>query len=84
MRIELFHIDSAPEMKWKASTYTTGLKSPYLRSTAPIFTHKLRNYYGRQDDTLKLQCCVDGEPRPVVTWLKEGKPVMESKRIQVC
>lgn len=69
-------------MKWKATSYSSGLK-PTSRSTIPVFTSKLRNYYGRQGDALKLQCCVDGEPKPVVSWLKEGKPLMESENIKV-
>ena len=70
-------------MKWRATTYNTPLKSAARRTTLPVFTTKLRNYYGREGDTIKLQCCVDGEPAPVVSWLKEGKPLLESDRIKV-
>ncbi|XP_067933209.1 myosin light chain kinase, smooth muscle-like [Watersipora subatra] len=70
------------DMKWRATTYNTPLKSAARRTTLPVFTTKLRNYYGREGDTIKLQCCVDGEPAPVVSWLKEGKPLLESDRIK--
>lgn len=75
--------DTTNTMKLKVSSYSAGLKSSSLRSSVPVFTTKLRNHYGRQGDTLKLQCRVDGEPKAVISWLKEGKPLMENNRIKV-
>lgn len=70
-------------MKLKVTNYSAGLKSSSLRTSVPVFTTKLRNHYGRQGDSFKLQCRVDGEPKPVISWLKEGKPLLGSSRIKV-
>ena len=78
-----FYVDTASTMKLKVSNYSAGLKSSSLRTSVPVFTTKLRNHYGRQGDTFKLQCRVDGEPQPVISWLKEGKPLLENNRIKV-
>jgi len=70
-------------MKLKVSPFSSGLKTSAFRTSLPVFTSKLRNHYGRQGGALKLQCKVDGEPKPVISWHKEGKPLSSNHRIQV-
>uniref|UniRef100_A0A8C5TSA8 Titin n=1 Tax=Malurus cyaneus samueli TaxID=2593467 RepID=A0A8C5TSA8_9PASS len=55
-----------------------------FKSTLPatILT-KPRSITVSEGETARFSCDVDGEPAPTITWLREGQPIVSSRRFQV-
>ena len=57
----------------------TAAKKP--TGTAPELTSPLQPVTSMEGNPVKLECQVKGEPQPDIEWFKDGKPVVESKRV---
>uniref|UniRef100_A0A8C4KP64 Ig-like domain-containing protein n=1 Tax=Dromaius novaehollandiae TaxID=8790 RepID=A0A8C4KP64_DRONO len=44
---------------------------------------KPRSITVSEGETARFSCDVDGEPAPVITWLRAGQPIVSSRRFQV-
>uniref|UniRef100_A0AC34RNT1 Ig-like domain-containing protein n=1 Tax=Panagrolaimus sp. JU765 TaxID=591449 RepID=A0AC34RNT1_9BILA len=56
---------------------------PTIRGTAPDFRAKLTDQRVQQNQTAKFSCGLVGEPRPTVTWFKDGKQLPNVERYQM-
>lgn len=44
----------------------------FLNAVPPVITQEVMDYYVKEGDDVKLGCQVDGNPKPVITWNKNG------------
>lgn len=50
------------------------------RPVAPFFSLPLTRKTFEVDSPAKMGCAVQGNPKPEVTWLKNGQPIMSSSK----
>ena len=46
---------------------------------APVFVKKLKDQKIRDGDTVILTCSVEGEPRPQITWYRNGTEILDNQ-----
>jgi len=54
---------------------------PKPKGTIPSFTSELTPTAAKEGEKYKLVCKVSGEPKPTVTWFKDGKEVPLDSRV---
>ncbi|RZF39037.1 hypothetical protein LSTR_LSTR016449, partial [Laodelphax striatellus] len=50
----------------------------------PTFTRRIQDKYDYRADELTLECKVQGQPRPTITWKKDDKSLPARGRYQQC
>jgi len=56
-------------------------KKYHLFSAPPIIVSASRDITVKTGTTVELQCLVEGYPKPVVTWFKDGHSIIPGPRI---
>ena len=51
---------------------------------APRFTEKLRTVHVVDGSVVQMECRVEGEPRPTITWFRQTAIIKPSTDFQVC
>ena len=46
---------------------------------APVFVKKLKDQKIRDGDTVILTCSVEGQPRPQITWSRNGVEILDNQ-----
>lgn len=46
---------------------------------APVFLKKLKDQKIRDGDTVILTCSVEGQPRPQITWSRNGVEILDNQ-----
>jgi hypothetical protein len=45
----------------------------------PNFTRQLKDIFCKDGDNVTLECEVQGQPRPQITWYRDGKEILDSQ-----
>jgi hypothetical protein len=68
-KLNIFFLDSEAQMRSESVQLTSQIEQ------APVFTTELHDVVLKEYEQLKLKVNVKSHPEPVVTWMKDGKPV---------
>lgn len=48
-------------------------------SAKPKFTRQLKDIFCKDGDNVTLECEIQGQPRPQITWYRESKEILDSQ-----
>ncbi|CAG2187953.1 Myosin light chain kinase, smooth muscle,Myosin light chain kinase family member 4,Death-associated protein kinase 2,Myosin light chain kinase 3,Death-associated protein kinase 1,Death-associated protein kinase 3,Myosin light chain kinase 2, skeletal/cardiac muscle [Mytilus edulis] len=52
-------------------------------SAKPKFTRQLKDIFCKDGDNVTLECEIQGQPRPQITWYRESKEILDSQDFQI-
>ena len=52
----------------------------FFAAEVPHFEEEMKDMWVPRQETAVLKCRVEGNPKPTVTWLKDGEPLGDSQR----